>query len=355
MRDKLVQSWYQPSLNLLTAVLLPLSWLFGAITMLRRWMYRAGLLKSCRFTVPVIMVGNITIGGTGKTPLVIELAHLLRAQGYRPGIVSRGAGGKTQRNPLTVSSISSPAEVGDEAILMQRRAMCPVVVCTDRVAAVRDLLAQSDCNMVISDDGLQHYRLARDIEIGVVDGVRQFGNGHLLPAGPLREPLSRLQRADFLVKQEQSSTTPYSMRLEPVCWLSASDASRRLELSAFSGKSAHAVAGIGYPQRFFDMLSSMNIHIHAHPFPDHYFYRSRDLDFKDDLPILMTEKDAVKCAGFADERHWYLQVSAKISDEFKMQLLQKLNKLERNHETAKDCIESVCHSACDIQRDDIRK
>ncbi|TAK78180.1 MAG: tetraacyldisaccharide 4'-kinase, partial [Gammaproteobacteria bacterium] len=257
--------WYQPSLRFITFILLPFSWLFRGCIFIRRQLYRLGFLKTHRFNVPVIIVGNITVGGTGKTPFVIWLAHYLIAQGYRPGIVSRGVGGKRQIKPYRVKQEDAATEVGDEAVLLAQRANCPLVIGIDRVAAVRELLQQAPCDIVISDDGLQHYRLGRDIEIVIIDGSRRFGNNCLLPAGPLREPVSRLQSVDFVVVNGED------MILEPVELLPVIARSEATRQSP--DKKAHAVAGIGHPDRFFLTLKQAGFDIIPHAFPDHHPYQ----------------------------------------------------------------------------------
>jgi tetraacyldisaccharide 4'-kinase len=334
--------WYRPTRHGLMMLLLPASWLFAAIVALRRYLYRRGIMRITHFPVPVIVVGNIVLGGTGKTPLVIWLSDFLRSCGYQPGIVSRGYGGKKQAQPYWVHSHDRAADVGDEAVLLARRTQCPLVICQDRVAAVRDLLKQSSCNIVISDDGLQHYSLGRDIEIAVMDGERRGGNGHLLPAGPLREPLLRLQEVDFVVVNGGHAHDDFTLSLQPGLLHSLSD-NASVELRAFPHKRVHAVAGIGHPERFFATLKQAGLDVIPHPFPDHYPYQPHDMDFADTLPIIMTEKDAVKCRAFANERYWYLPVTAKISPGFQDKIWDKLKRLERCHDSEADFTKHACH------------
>lgn len=313
--------WYQKKNHLLIFILLPLSWLFALIVVFRRWLYRQHVFKVKCFPVPVIIVGNITVGGTGKTPFVISLAKFLQTQGYQPGIVGRGYGGKKQKTSLIVDASTSPQEAGDEAVLIARRTQCPVVVCVDRCQAVETLLSTTKCNIVISDDGLQHYALARDIDIVLVDPGRQFGNHYLLPAGPLREPLSRLKSVDFIVDQYQTEIIAqgfYSLKQ-----------TKQYSITEFPYKKIHAVAGIGYPEKFFDTLRQAGYELITHSFPDHFQYDKNHLNFTDAYPIVMTEKDAVKCQDFADERYWYLSIDAKISTELLNALLTKLKTLEK--------------------------
>lgn len=311
MNINLEKHWYQKSLTLLTLLLLPLSWLFRALVSLRRFLYRNKFKKSVSFSVPIIVVGNITVGGTGKTPFVIALANHLRSLGYTPGIVTRGVGGKNQQTPYWVEAGSLVKEIGDEAALLAKRTQCPLVICIDRVEAVRTLLSKSQCNIVICDDGLQHYRLQRHIEIALIDGMRYFGNQHLLPAGPLREPLSRLNEVDFMVLHGVSNeANQHTMRLSGDEIVSVQDETRKISLSQLANKKVHAVAGIGNPVRFFNMLREQGIEVIEHIFPDHYFYKAEDLKFPDDLLVLMTEKDAVKCKQFVNEKLWYIPVKA---------------------------------------------
>ena len=322
---KLENHWYRAKLTFLTMLLLPLSWLFGIVVSLRRFIYRIKLKKSHRFPVPVIIVGNITVGGTGKTPLVIWLAQFLKANGYKPGIVSRGIGGEQQKKPCWVSPKSNPREVGDEAVLLAKRSDCPVVICINRVAAVKSLLEKSDCNMVISDDGLQHYALARDVEIALIDGARGLGNQCLLPAGPLREKVSRLKQVDFIVKQGVAGKNEIAMQLQGDHFVSLQNEQLKKPVAEFAGQRVHAMAGIGNPERFFSQLRKFHLNLIEHVFPDHYLYKKDDVNFGDELPVMMTEKDAVKCKNFVSGRHWYLPVSAAVDIQLGKEVLEKIN------------------------------
>ena len=303
----LARHWYRASP--VGVAFAPLGWLYCAVAMLRRALYSVGILKRVNLPVAVIVVGNITLGGTGKTPLVIWLAHWLRRHGYRPGIVTRGYGGRARDWPQVVHAESDPALVGDEPILLARHAASPVVADPDRVRAARTVIA-GGCDVVISDDGLQHYRLARDVEIAVLDGDRRFGNGRCLPAGPLREPLGRLAAVDARVTNGAAQAGELAMQLVETRFR-ALDSDRDWPVTEFRGRRAHAVAGIGNPQRFFDHLRRLGVEIIEHAFADHHRFTPADLAFGDDLPILMTEKDAVKCAAFADARMAYLAVEAQ--------------------------------------------
>jgi tetraacyldisaccharide 4'-kinase len=335
IEGKIENHWYLPHLTFLTSCLLPLSWLFRGIVATRRFCYQKNIKKSYRFSVPIIVVGNITVGGTGKTPCVIWLANLLRAQGYKPGIVSRGVGGNQRHIPRWVQADSCVQEVGDEALLLTKRTQCPMVVCVDRVAAVKELLAKTDCNIVISDDGLQHYRLQRDFEIIMVDGMRGVGNRQLLPAGPLREPMSRLHSGMVIlngVTNDKMSFSlkdnVYEMHLDGEQLVSVKDHSKRIALSEFSSKKVHAVAAIGNPDRFFTLLRANGLDVIEHVFPDHYLFSGSDLEFADDLPVVMTEKDAVKCHNFVREKHWFIPVGAMMNDDVSTILLKYLSSRE---------------------------
>lgn len=321
---KLIQQWYSPRAPL---GLLPLSWLFSLLVRLRRRAYRSDILHSVHLSIPVIVVGNITVGGTGKTPLVAWLVKRLQQAGYRPGIITRGYGGQAQQWPQRVSPETDPLMVGDEPVLLAQRCGCPIVAAPDRVAAARALLEDSNCDILISDDGLQHYRLQRDIEIVVVDGARRFGNGQLLPAGPLREPLSRLQQADYVVANGVSQGGEVAMQLVPGMLVALSDNTTTAPLSEFQGRQVHAVAGIGNPSRFFELLKGAGLSVIEHPFPDHHGFTAEDLNFADGLPLLMTEKDAVKCRPYADGRMWYLPVEAQLDESFARSLMQRVESL----------------------------
>lgn len=316
--------WYRTTA--LTLLLLPLSWLFRGAAALRRLAYRRGWRKTYRMPAPVIIVGNITVGGTGKTPLVIWLIEFLQRQGCRPGVISRGYGGKAKAWPGEVTPDSDPYEVGDEPVLIARHARCPVVVGPNRVLAAQTLLANYDCDVIVSDDGLQHYALERDVEIAVIDGERRHGNRQCLPAGPLREPIQRLREVDIVVANGGGRPGEYVMNLAGERARNLADESRWLPLSEFRGEPVHAVAGIGHPERFFNALRKQGLSITAHRFPDHHRYRARDLNFGDASPVLMTEKDAVKCRAIAASHHWYVPVEAKIAEALGQRVLALLKK-----------------------------
>jgi tetraacyldisaccharide 4'-kinase len=304
-----------------------LSHLFALIVRLRRAAYARGVCVSRRMARAVIVVGNLTVGGSGKTPLVIWLAQRLGERGHRPGVVLRGYGGAaaTGRVPCLVTPDSDAAVVGDEALLLRLRTGVPVVVGRDRVAAAERLLA-TGVNVIIADDGLQHLRLGRDFEIAVMDATRGLGNRYLLPAGPLREPAERLSQVDAVVINGEEGgaaaaalagaggvPAAFVMRLDGE-WLRAlAGTGDAVALSSLAGKRVHAVAGIGNPRRFFAQLAAAGLKVVEHAFPDHHRYRAADLEFHDGLPLLMTEKDAVKCRPFAAANRWYLPVSVSFA------------------------------------------
>lgn len=262
-----------------------------------------------RLTVPVIVVGNITVGGSGKTPLTIALARVLQQRGWRPGVVSRGYGGRSRDRPRRVSVDDDPLDVGDEPLLIVRH--CPVVVDPRRPRGASRLV-ELGCDVVLADDGLQHYALGRDIELVMVDGERRFGNGFCLPAGPLREPLSRLREVDFIVANGAAQSGEFAMRLPMRTVVSLRQPEQTHPLADWRDRAVHAVAGIGHPERFFRQLREAGLRVEAHPFPDHHRFRPEELAFPGDKPILMTEKDAVKCRLFATARHWVVPVEAEL-------------------------------------------
>lgn len=300
--------------------------MFRVAVFLRRALYWLRILKSTRAGVPVIAIGNLTVGGSGKTPLAIHVAELLKSKRWSPAIVSRGYGG-TVRAPRGVTLAADPAEVGDEPVLMARRSGCPVWVGPERAAVVAALRqAHPDCDVVILDDGLQHYALRRDIEVAVVD-ARAFGNGFMLPAGPLREPKTRLWSVDAVIAHGTDKVKGYAMRLEGEDVHRATDARERRALRSFAGQRVHAVAGIGDPKRFFLYLAQRGVQVVPHPFADHHPFRAADLEFGDDAPVLMTEKDAVKCKRYARPQHWILPVRAAPDPAFDAWLQRRLGEL----------------------------
>jgi tetraacyldisaccharide 4'-kinase len=317
-------------------LLLPLSWIYGVAARRRRLGYLKGSRAIWRAPVPVIIVGNITAGGTGKTPLVIWLAERLREAGYQPGIVLRGHGGRDHREPLSVTENTAPDEAGDEAVLLARRAGCPVVAGRDRAAAVRSLLDTGCCDLVISDDGLQHYGLARDVEIAVIDGDRGVGNGLLQPAGPLREGVDRLAEVDWVVSNGAvTALWPEAtvMRIVPRRFVKVADPSTAMEVEAFvsSHGSVTAVAGIGNPERFFETLRETGLEVDAQALPDHHRYRGDE--FSAEGIVVATEKDAVKLERLPalGAEVWYLEVEARLEAVAGQSPEAKLSGLLRRH------------------------
>jgi tetraacyldisaccharide 4'-kinase len=310
-------------------LLRPLEAVFRVAVRARAALYRVGLKRRVELPVPVVVVGNLTVGGTGKTPLLIWLAERLRERGYAPGIVSRGYGGRSATWPRLVEAGSDPREVGDEPVLIAERTACPVAVGPDRVRAAQLLLASPErgVDVVLSDDGLQHYRLGRAFEIAVVDGKRGLGNGLCLPAGPLREPAARLARVDAVVVNgaEWGGAGTLRAELAPAgVYRLAGDRQRR-EIADFAGTRVRAVAGIGHPERFFEMLESHGIEVVRHPLPDHAEILPSDLDYRG--PVLVTEKDAVKCRAFAGGDVWCVAVDLRFAPGADTALLDRV--LER--------------------------
>ncbi|MDR3213911.1 MAG: tetraacyldisaccharide 4'-kinase [Azoarcus sp.] len=318
------------------ALLLPVGALFRSVAACRRWLYRYDILRRVRLPVPVIVVGNISVGGSGKTPVVAWLVEELRQAGRHPGIVSRGHGGdaSTRGQVRLVDADADPGLCGDEPVLLARLAACPVAVGRDRPAAARALLAaHPECDVIVSDDGMQHYRLARTVEVAVVDEAA-LGNCWPLPSGPLREPLARLSGVDLILAHGELSpglraaagdAPVVPMRLAGERFRAVANPEQCCGADAFAGRRVHALAGIGQPQRFFDQLTAMGIDVVPHPFPDHYRYRASDLAFAPGEPKLMTSKDAVKCAAFAPPDAWELPVRAIIDAEAIGLILEKLD------------------------------
>jgi len=324
MQQRLNRLWYGARAPLALA---PLAWLYRAVVSARRRAYAAGWFARGSAGVPVIVVGNLTVGGTGKTPLAVFLANELRARGFRVGLLSRGYG-RHESAPRVVSADSDWRIVGDEPLILARSG-CDTVVAADRLAGAR-LLAARGAQVIITDDGLQHLRLARECEIVVVDGARGFGNAQLLPAGPLREPLGALKHADIVVVNGAAEHTSLaalegalSMRLRALDPVPLAGGAPR-PLAAFAGSPVHAVAGIGNPQRFFRDLRAQGLELREHPFADHHAFSAADLAFDDDLPVLMTEKDAVKCLAFAAPKLWYVPVTTDFSAPDRQTLMTRV-------------------------------
>lgn len=325
-RRWLERQWQTDTIG--SRLLLPLAAVYRAITSFNRYLYARGWRRSESVAVPVVVVGNITVGGTGKTPLVLWIVRHLKEAGWKPGIVTRGYGGRSKTWPQVVLADSDAMLVGDEPVLLAERAEVPVVADPDRPRGARELVAQG-CDVIVSDDGMQHYRLRRDVDIAVVDGERRFGNGRCLPAGPLREPPSRLAHVHATVIHGAAKTGEWSMILAPVSIRRVQTGQESLPVSAWKGRRVHAVAGIGHPTRFFALLRRLGLDVIEHAFPDHYRFRPEDFYFADTHGVIMTEKDAVKCRSFATASMWYLAVEARVDAAFGEWLLQRLGK--RSH------------------------
>ncbi len=305
--------------------------LFGAIVKLRQVAFRRGWRRSTRLPVPVLVVGNLAIGGAGKTPTTIALIDALRARGWSPGVVSRGYGG-TEPGPAFVAPQADPRRFGDEPCLIANRTGAPVAIARRRADAGKLLLERAAVDLLIADDGLQHYALQRDLEILLIDGRRRFGNRRLLPAGPLREPPGRAAECAFTIVNGGTAGPdewPMRLTLDAVQSLHRPDLHR--PLSAFAGRPLHAVAGIADPERFFDALRAAGLEIVPHPFPDHHAYAPGDLAFGDGLPLLMTEKDAVKCAAFAAPNWFAVPAVAELPEPLYDRIAAMLAALPRNH------------------------
>jgi tetraacyldisaccharide 4'-kinase len=316
--------WYR--ITPLHILLLPISFIFSLLVSLRHALYRCGILSSEHLPVPVIVIGNITVGGSGKTPLTLWVAQQLIDEGWHPGIISRGFGGSDSGTSQAVQPASSPGAVGDESVLMAQRGICPVWIGRDRPATGLALLrAHPECDVLLSDDGLQHYRLLRDVEIAVVDGVRRFGNGYLLPAGPLREAPSRLREVDAVVINSGIATIEqFKMQLNGSVFYNLLNPCTLKSASDFNGLHLYGIAGIGHPQRFFAHLITLGLTGQMHAFPDHHCYTPDDLNIIDVDAILMTEKDAVKCAAFATEKCWVLRVDAQLDPALIQLILERI-------------------------------
>ena len=306
-------------------LLLPLSWLYGLVSGLIRLSYRLGLKKAWRAPVPVVVVGNLTAGGNGKTPVVIWLVEQLQQRGIRVGVVSRGYGGKAASYPLVLNSATGTSEAGDEPVLIYQRTGAPVAVSPQRSEAVRALLAVQDLQLIVTDDGLQHYGLARDKEIVVIDGVRRFGNGWWLPAGPMRERASRLRSVDAIIANGGVARPgEIAMQLRPGQAVNVLNGERR-DVASFDN--VVAMAGIGHPPRFFATLESCGVRpVKTVALADHQALTRADVAalVTERQTLLMTEKDAVKCRAFAEANWWYLPVDAKMTDERAQRLLTDL-------------------------------
>ena len=336
LHDWLQRAWYEDGAG--SRLLLPLSGLYWLAISLRRVLYRSGIFRSHRVGVPVIVVGNVTAGGTGKTPTTIWLASALKRAGFTPGIVSRGYGGSQSGAPLRVDGASDTELVGDEPVLLARRSGCAVAVDRDRVRAAR-MLIDDGVDLIIADDGLQHLRLARDYEICVVDGKRWFGNRCVLPAGPLREPAARASDVDQILVNGPIERTPESVTVQNAISfeLVAKDAERLngslvRPLSGFKGETVHAAAAIGNPGRFFDLLRLHGLDVIEHAFPDHARLSRTQIDFEDGLNVFLTEKDAVKLGTDLGDRYWSIPVELEMEASLAGAWLAQIDSRLRNQQ-----------------------
>lgn len=319
------QQWYK--IGIWHVVLIPISFVFWFLSSIRCWFYQVGIFKSSKLSVPVIVIGNISVGGTGKTPLVIAVVEYLQKQGFHPGIISRGYGGAGD-TIAHVTAESNPVLVGDEPVLMAGRLSCPVWVGRRRSVVANKLLqANPKCDVIVSDDGLQHYQLARDIEVAVVDGMRGLGNAMLLPAGPLRESAARLDKVDAVViNGDGSDLHGFLMKTEGAKFRNLRNKNLYLNAAEFRHQKLHALAGIGNPEKFFSYLEKMDLEFARHIYPDHYQFSPEDMTMVSDGQVIMTEKDAVKCMAFAPENAWYLPINAVLDESFFQLLMMKLRK-----------------------------
>jgi tetraacyldisaccharide 4'-kinase len=328
----LEQAWYKKAGWLI--LLWPLAFLFQILAGVRRSLQQVKS-RPPELTVPVVVIGNISAGGTGKTPLLIALTQQLKAEGFSPGVISRGYGGQGANYPMQVSASENPAIAGDEPVLIARKTDCPVVIDPDRSAALNYLLETNNVDVVLSDDGLQHYKLYRDIEVAVVDGQRLFGNGLCLPAGPLREPVKRLMNSDFVVLNGAAESAlpilepAVQMTMEPKILVNLATGEKRPFGGApFNmGNKIQVVSGIGNPKRFYNVLEKLPYPIMPMAFPDHHQFSESDFqsdEFDEHQPVVMTEKDAIKCESFAKNNFWYLQAEVSLPDSFLEEFTKKL-------------------------------
>lgn len=324
--------WYNKGAGKI--LLLPVTALYCAVNSFKRWKNTDNKTK---LPCPVIVVGNIAIGGTGKTPLAIHIVKLLQKSGYKPAIITRGYGGKATRWPQSVTAESDPRLVGDEAVLMAINTHVPVYAGADRMLSIDKLTKMHDCDIIVSDDGMQHYKMPRDIQIAVIDGARMLGNGWCLPAGPLRERKQRLDYCDFVVingepnfeeePKDQTIKQYFGMKLNGTALVNLATEQQK-PLADFKNETVQVITGIGNPQRFFNALEHSGLSIKTSSFPDHHNFSASDLQFDDvddNTAIVMTEKDAVKCKQFATENYWYLPVKAQMEVDFDESLLKLLS------------------------------
>lgn len=333
LHKKLADVWY--SKNVMAFLLWPLSLIYQLFFKLHKLVYRLGIKQSYRSKLPVIVIGNLTVGGTGKTPLTIALAEFLINNGYKPGIVSRGYKATAKTFPQIVSLNDCPKLLGDEPVLLAKKTNVPVVVSPKRKEGIK-VLENKNCDVIICDDGLQHHALQKDIEVILVDGLRGFGNGFCLPAGPLRESNKNLANKEFVVVHGGNNVETYQMTLRVFEIYNLKNPQLKLNLEDVRLKKIHAMAAIGHPKRFFETLRGLGLSIIENEFPDHYRYQVKDFEFcRDEDLLVMTEKDAVKCKEWARDNYWVLAVQANLSENFKTDLLSKLSMLELGKQPGK--------------------
>ncbi len=329
MRDLVLHTWQKKNALFYLVhvlILVPLSWAFGGLVALRRWLYKCGIFKSRALPVPTIVVGNINMGGSGKTPVVMWLVEQLKQRGYKPGVISRGYGGHVSA-PTSVKASSHASEVGDEPLLIAKRCACPVFVSANRVAAGEALLkTHPECNVIISDDGLQHYRLKRDVEIAVVNDDALAG-AWILPAGPMRESKNRLKSVDAIIcNGKKTIDSAFEMQLVGTQFYNLQNPNLKAKATDFAGKNVKAIAGIGKPERFFAHLRHLGLTFAGMGFDDHHAFTAQDLGKLQCDALLMTEKDAVKCASFAQSHYWVLPIEADIDAGLLTLVLDKITK-----------------------------
>lgn len=320
-------------------LLLPFAYLYQFFFSLNKLLYKIGIKQKYHCPLPVVVIGNITVGGTGKTPFTIELANLLKANGFKPGIISRGYKRKTRKSQW-VTCNSNPLEAGDEPVLIAAKTKCPVAVSIKRSEAIKMLLAKSDCNIILADDGLQHHALKKDVEIVIVDGERKFGNGLCLPAGPLRESLKKLSTVDYIIYNDDLKLHHYSSYLKVGSIYNLLNESHVISKDEIKQYKVHAVAAIGHPDRFFNSLRQLGISFTEHIFPDHYQFKSSDFNFcASDEMIIMTQKDAIKCREFGQINYWVLPVRCEINQNFIDDFLKHLRfLLQEDSKLAKETV-----------------
>src|SRR3990167_2710047 len=320
--------WYKK--NILSYLLLPFSFMYLLIISVRKYFYQLHILKKIKMSIPVIIIGNFTVGGTGKTPFLISLANALKQLHFKPGIITRGYRGKSAEWPIIVDQNTDPTLAGDEAVLIAKKTLLPVVAGPNRIQDVKKILEKFSCDVIISDDGLQHTRLMRDVEIAMIDDQRGFGNGFLLPAGPLREPSTRLDSVDFVVVNNGNCDDPWHTEFVIDEFVNLKNPHQKLNLTEIASQKIYAIAGIGNPDNFFNALRRCYLNIVPVAFPDHHDFQYADINFEKDAIILMTEKDAIKCKKFADERHFAACGHAEIEKKLIEKIVQKL--LRRSEE-----------------------